>query len=329
MRQTKRHLIHCALAGLLALSAMPQATAQSAFPDKPIRFVVPWTAAGTVDITARLLAERLSHKLGQSVVVENRPGATGQIGSQSVARAPADGYTLLVMSTTVHAVSPHLKRSFPFDPIDDFAVVSEIVRFPYAMVVSSKSSYRSVADLLAAARREPGKISYGSFGLGSGPYLISEMLAMASGTKLLHVPYKGAAQAVADVMGGQIAFFIDSLPSPLGQVRGGDLRALAVTSARRVPILPDVPTMAETLPGFEAIAWLGIAAPRGTPDAVVSTLHKALAEIATEPAYGATLRDRGLEPVASPSPAAFRAFLIEQKAHWGKVIKDADVPVSD
>jgi tripartite-type tricarboxylate transporter receptor subunit TctC len=327
MKMTRRQWMPAAAAALLAC-AMPAATlAQGTYPSKPIKLIVPWTTAGTVDLTARLLAERMSAKLGQPVVVDNRPGATGQIGSQAVARAPADGYTLLVMAATVHSVSPNLQKTFPFDPIEDFTPVSQIVSFPYALVVSANSSYKTVNDLVAAAKKSPGTVSYGSFGLGSAPYLISEMLAMSSGTKLLHVPYKGAAQAITDLGGGQINFFIDSLPSPLGQIRGGRLRALAVTTAQRSPVLPDVPTMAETLPGFDATAWLGIAAPPNTPKEVVTKLHAVLRDIAADQEYGAKLRETGLEPVASPSPEQFRTWLHGQKQQWAKIIKDANVPM--
>ncbi|MBC5767860.1 Bug family tripartite tricarboxylate transporter substrate binding protein [Ramlibacter albus] len=329
MKTSRSQWIRGVAAGLLALAFGAGAFAQGAYPNRPIKLIVPWTTAGTVDISARMLAERLSAKLGQPVVVDNRAGATGQIGSQAVARSPADGYTLLVMSATVHSVSPNIQKTFPFDPIDDFTPVSEIVRFPYALVVSSNSPYQSVADLVAAAKKAPGTISYGSFGPASAPYLITEMLALASGTKLLHVPYKGAAPAITDVMAGHIHFFIDSLPSPLSQVRGGKLRALAVTTSQRSTVLPNVPTLAETLPGFEAIAWLGIAAPPQTPRDVVAKLHAALQQIAAEPEYGAKLRDIGLEPTASASPEQFRTFLQGQKAHWAKVIKDANIPLSD
>jgi tripartite-type tricarboxylate transporter receptor subunit TctC len=327
MGTTRRQLIRGAAASVMAATLSGGAFAQGAYPNKPIKLIVPWTAAGTVDITARLLAERMSARLGQPVVVDNRPGATGQIGSQAVVRAPADGYTLLVMAATVHSVSPNLQKNFPFDPIDDFAPVSEIVRFPYALVVSASSPYQTVSDLIAAAKKSPGTVSYGSFGLGSAPFLISEMLAMSSGTKLLHVPYKGAAQAITDVLGGQIHFFIDSLPSPLGQVRGGKLRALAVTTAQRSPVLPNVPTMAETLPGFDATAWLGVAAPPQTPRDVVAKLNATLRQIAAEPEYMAKLRETGLEPTASDSPEQFRTFLQAQKAHWARIIKDANVPM--
>ncbi len=327
MTSSRRQVIRSAATIWLVSTLGVSAFAQDAFPSKPIKLIVPWTAGGTVDMAARLLAERMSARLGQPVIVENRPGATGQIGSQAVVRSPADGYTLLVMATTVHAVSPNLQKNFPFDPIDDFAPVSEIVRFPYALVVSASSPYQSVADLIAAAKKSPGTVSYGSFGQASAPYLISEMLAMSSSTKLLHVPYKGAAQAITDVLGGQIHFFIDSLPSPLSQVRGGKMRALAVTTAKRSPVLPNVPTMAETLTGFDATAWLGIAAPRDTPHDVVVKLNDTVRQIAAEPAYVARLRETGLEAVASDSPEQFRSFMQAQKAHWGKIIKDANVPM--
>lgn len=327
MEITRRRWLPVVAAALLGCTVPAVSLAQVGYPSKPIKLIVPWTPAGTVDLTARLLAERMAAKLGQPVLVENRAGATGQIGSQAVARAPADGYTLLVMAATVHSVSPNLQKNFPFDPIEDFTPVSQIVSFPYALVVSASSPFKTVSDLVAAAKKSPGTVSYGSFGLGSAPYLISEMLAMSSGTKLLHVPYKGAAQAITDLGGGQINFFIDSLPSPLGQIRGGRLRALAVTTPARSAVLPSVPTMAETLPGFDATAWLGIAAPPNTPKDIVAKLHAVLREIAADPEYGAKLRETGLEPVASASPEQFRSWLHEQKQMWAKIIKDANVPM--
>jgi tripartite-type tricarboxylate transporter receptor subunit TctC len=246
-----------------------------------------------------------------------------------VVAAEPDGYTLLLMSATVHTVSPNLKKSFPFDPIDDFAVVSQVVSFPYVMVVSAESPYRSVADLVAAAKKEPGKISYGSFGLGSAPYLISELFALSTGTQLLHVPYKGAAPAITDVLGGQITFFIDSIPSPLAQIRGNRLRALSVTTPTRSATVPDVPAMAETIPGFEAIAWLGVAAPAKTPREVVMRLHAELKQIAGEPEYAAKLRAVGLDPVSSASPEQFRAWLQSQKQYWGDFVRKAKIPLVD
>ena len=324
----KRRLSIASLLAALVAAFAPSAFAQ-AYPSKPIRLVVPWPAAGAVDMTARALAERLSARMGQPVIVENKPGATGQIGSQLVAQAEPDGYTLLLMSATVHAVSPNLYRKFPFQPIDDFSVISQIVSFPYIMVVSADSPYKTVADVTAAAKAEPGKISYGSFGLGSAPYLISELYAMTTGTKLLHVPYKGAAPAIADVLGGRVTFFIDSIPSPLGQVRGGRLRALAVTTPQRSSTVPDVPAMAETIPGFEAIAWLGIAGPKGMPREVVAKLHSELKAIAADPEYSAKLKAVGLDAVASESPEQFRTWLNAQKKYWGDFVQKANIPLVD
>ncbi|MFC4278293.1 Bug family tripartite tricarboxylate transporter substrate binding protein [Achromobacter aloeverae] len=312
-----------------AAAAMAPASARAAYPDHPIKLVVPFTAAGTVDMVGRALAEKLSAKLGQPVIVDNKAGATGQIGSSEVSRAEPDGYTLLLMSATVHTVSPNLKQHFPFDPIDGFTPISEVVSFPYVMVVSASSPYKTVADLVRAAKAKPNAISYGSFGPGSGPHLISELFALSTGTKLLHVPYKGAAPALTDVMGGQITFFIDSLPSPLGQIKGGKLRPLAVTTLQRSPTVPDVPTMSETIPGFEAIAWLGVAAPPKTPRPVVMKLYQALAEISKDQAYGDKLRAVGLEPVVSESPEAFRTWLLAQKQYWGDVVRKADIPMID
>lgn len=312
------------LLGLLLVNAAP-----AQYPSRPVRMVVPWTPAGTVDIVGRQLAERLAARLGQPVVVDNRAGATGQIGSKSVADAAPDGYTLLVMSATVHSFSPNLSKSFPFDPVDGFTVISQIVAFPYVMVVPAASRFKSVADITAAARENPGKISYGSFGLGSGPNLVSELFALRSNTKLLHIPYKGAAQAITDLLGGQIDFFIDSLPSPLGQIRAGKLRALSVSTRERSTHLPDVPTMGETVPGFEAIAWLGIAAPPKLPREITARLHEEIVKITAEPDYAARLRNGGLDPVASSSPEAFRSFLLAQVKHWADFVRDAKIPVAE
>jgi len=312
-------------AGLLAAGP---AAAQS-YPSRAIKLIVPWTPAGTVDISARLLAERLSMRMGQPVVVENRPGATGQVGSTAVVQAAPDGYTLLAMSATVHTFSPNLSKRFPFDPIEDFAVVSQTVSFPYAMVVPANSRFKSVADVATYAKANPGRVSYASFGLGSGPYMVSELFALQTGTQLLHVPYKGAAPAITDLLGGQVDFFIDSLPSPLGQIRAGKLRALAVSTPRRSAFLPDVPAMAETIPGFEATVWLGIAASPKTPREIVNRLNAEVRAISAEPEYVERLKNTGLEATASASPDEFRAFLVNQKKFWGDFVQRAKIPLSD
>ena len=319
------YLVAFALMGVASVAS----SAEDRYPSRPIRLVVPWPAGGTVDIVGRFLAERMTERLKTTVVVENKPGATGQIGSQAVANAAPDGYTLLIMSATVHTVSPNLAKSFPFDPVASFSLISELVSFPYVMVVSAKSPYNSVADLVKDARQNPGKVSYGSFGIGSGPFLISELFASTTGTQLLHVPYKGAGPALTDLNAGEISFFIDSLPSPLGQIRGGKLRALSVTTKERSATVPDVPTMGETIAGFEAIAWIGLCAPAHTPPEIIDALHKAVVEISAEPAYGARLRDIGLEPAASQSPAQFKAFVVDQKQYWADFIRKANIPLAD
>ena len=308
---------------------MAGAAASQTYPNRPIKLIVPWTPAGTVDIAARHLAERLTVRLGQPVVVENRAGATGQVGSTAVVQSPPDGYTLLAMSATVHTFSPNLSKRFPFDPIDDFAVVSQIVSFPYVMVVPANSRFKAVADVAAFARANPDKTSYASFGLGSGPYMVSELFAQSAGVQLLHVPYKGAAPAIIDLLSGQVDFFIDSLPSPLAQVRAGKLRALAVTTPRRSNFLPDVPAMAETIPGFDASVWLGIAAAPKTPREIVDRLNAEIRAISVDPVYVERLRNTGLEPAASASSDEFRAFLIAQKKYWGDFVQKAKIPLSD
>ena len=319
----------CLMAFVLLGLAPVAFGAEERYPSRPIRLVVPWPAGGTVDIVGRFLAERMTERLKTTVVVENKPGATGQIGSQAVANAAPDGYTLLIMSATVHTVSPNLAKSFPFDPVESFSLISELVSFPYVMVVSAKSPYNSVADLVKDARQNPGKVSYGSFGIGSGPFLISELFASTTGTQLLHVPYKGAGPALTDLNAGEISFFIDSLPSPLGQIRGGKLRALSVTTRERSATVPDVPTMGETIAGFEAIAWIGLCAPAHTPPEIIDALHKAVVGISAERDYGARLRDIGLEPAASKSPAQFKAFVLDQKQYWADFIRKANIPLAE
>lgn len=317
------------LAAAILAACATTAAAQADYPNKPVRLVVPWPPGGATDVIARHVAERLTPRLGQTFLVENRPGATGQIGSKSVASAEPDGYTLLVMSTTVQSVGPHLSKTYPFDPIEDFTPVSQIVTFPYVFVVSAASPYQSVADVVAAAKKAPGKIAYASFGIGSAPFLITELFAQGTKTELLHVPYKGGAPAVADLLGGQITFIIDSLPSPLPHVRGGKLRALAVSTTTRTAVLPQVPTLSDTIPGFEAIAWLGVSGPAKMPAGVAARLNEAIRQVTAEPEYAEKIRQIGAEPVASATPAAFRKLLVDQKQSWGEMIRTAKVPIKD
>ena len=320
-----KHLSSCLVAFALLGFASVASGAEDRYPSRPIRLVVPWPAGGTVDIVGRFLAERMTERLKTTVVVENKPGATGQIGSQAVANAAPDGYTLLIMSATVHTVSPNLAKSFPFDPVESFSLISELVSFPYVMVVSAKSPYNSVADLVKDARQNPGKVSYGSFGIGSGPFLISELFASTTGTQLLHVPYKGAGPALTDLNAGEISFFIDSLPSPLGQIRGGKLRALSVTTRERSATVPDVPTMDESgLPGFDAGSWHMIVAPKDTPEAIVNKLRNEFNTIIGMPEVRQQLLNVGLVGVSnSPDSAELRKFAESETVRWTKIVKQS------
>lgn len=315
---------------LLALAAcLPLIAHAQAYPTKPVKMVVPWPPGGATDVIARHMAERLTARMGQSFLIENRPGATGQIGTKAVATSDPDGYTLVVMSTTVQSVGVHLVKRYPFDPIGDFTPVSQIVTFPYVLVVAANSPWQNLGDLISAAKRSPGTISYASFGLGSAPYLITELFSQGTQAQFLHVPYKGAAPAIADLVGGQIGFFIDSMPSPLAQVRGGKLRALGVTTKTRTSQLPEVPPLADTVPGFEAIAWLGISGPAKMPPDITNRLNEAIRAVSAEPDYAAKIRQAGAEPVASGTPADFHKLLVAQKDSWGKMIRDAKVPITE
>ena len=300
--------------------------AAEVFPAKPIRLVVPWPVGGATDVIARVLAEKLTGKIGQSVIVDNRAGATGYIGTQNVLQSKPDGYTLLLMAASVHSFSPSVMKTMPFNPVADFLPISLITTFPYVMVVPANSPYKSAADIIAAAKSRPGKVAFGSFGTGSAPHLISELFALNSGVKLLHVPYKGGSQALTDLLGGQYDFLIDSLPSPLPQIRAGKLKALAVTSAKRAAAVPDVASLAETIPGFDAISWLGIGGAANLPGPVADRIFSAIREITIDPDYGRKLRAIGAEPLSSNSPDAFRSFLVTEKNRWAKVVSDANIP---
>lgn len=320
----------CALAALTALCAAPgQAQDAAGYPNKPVRLVVPWPIGGATDVMARIVADKLSAKLGQPFVVENKPGATGYIGTQQVIQAAPDGYTLLAMAASLHSFTPSVARTMPFDPVTGITPISAFVTFPSVLAVPTDSPFKTVGDLVAAAKAAPGKLTFGSSGTGSAAHLIPELLATSTGVQFLHVPYKGAAPALTDLMGGQITFVIDSIPSPLPQVRNGRLKALAVTSAQRSAALPDVPTIAETMPGFEAIIWLGIGGPPGLPAPIANKIAAAIGEVARDPAYIAQVQALGANAASSASPEAFRAFMVAQRSLWEKVVADAKIPKTD
>jgi tripartite-type tricarboxylate transporter receptor subunit TctC len=317
-------LVLCATVTL----ALAPARAADDYPNKPIRIIVPWPAGGATDHTARLMAAKLTAILEQAVIVENRPGATGVIGTQAVVQAPPDGYTLLFMSASSHSISPNLIK-LPFDAINDVTPISLTTIFPFVLAVPANSPYRTVEDLVKAAKANPGKIAYGSSGIGGGAHLVTELFRLRAGIDVLHVPYKGGgSQIIADLISGQIPFMFDSLPSPLGQIRGGRVRALAVTSPERAPAVPNVPALAETIPGFEGVAWTGLGGPARLPKAVVDRLSAAVNKASADPDYAQKVRDLGAVPTSSKTPAEFLAFLLREKERWAKVVADGDIKVA-
>lgn len=322
-RRTVRQL--CLAAGL-AFGVLPgMALAQSDYPNRPIKIVVPWPAGGATDNVARVVAQKISPILRQPVIVENRAGATGTIGTQSVIQAPADGYTLLFLAASLHTFSPHLMKDMKFDTVADITPISVSVQFPYVLAVSAESPYRTVADLVRAAKAQPGKLAYGSFGIGSGPHIVTELFKQQSGTDILHVPYKGGSQVTAAVMGGEVPFMFDSLPSPLGQIRGGKLRALAVTGPTRSPAAPDIPTLKESGVPIEANIWLGLGGPPRMPAEITNRLFEAMKQIATDSDLQKRMADMGAEATVSRSPEEFRQFMLAERDRWGKVIREARI----
>ena len=336
----------------LALTALTPAYAQSDYPNRPIKIIVPWPAGGATDNVARVVAQKLTPVLGQPVVVENRPGATGTIGTQSVIQAAPDGYTLLFMAASLHTFSPHLMKDMKFDTVaditpisisvqfpyvltvnaespyrtvNDITPISVSVQFPYVLAVSAESPYKSVGDLIKAAKAQPGKLAYGSFGVGSGPNIVTELFKQQTGTEILHVPYKGGSQVTAALLGGEIPFMIDSLPSPLGQIKGGKLRALAVTGRERSPIVPEVPTLKESGVNIEAIIWLGLGGPPKLPPEIVAKLFDGMKQVARDPEVQKRITDMGAEATVSASPEEFRQFITGERERWGKVIRAANI----
>ena len=302
----------------LALAASP-ARAQS-WPAKPVKLVVPFAAGGPVDGVARLLAERLRVELGQAVVVDNRPGANGAVGSAAVARGPADGHTLLLATTGSHAIHPALGARLGFDPLRDFAPVSLLCGYAMVLVADPALPARSVSELLALARRTPGGLAYGSAGPGATNHLAGAMLAQRAGVPLRHVPYRGNALAAADVMGGQVAFMFDFLATAVPPVEAGRLRALAVTGAARSALLPQVPTLGEAgFPGMEIGGWVALFAPAGTPGPVLDALGSAVARAGADPALASRLRALGYEPLPGGS-AALAARLQADTEYWARTV---------
>jgi tripartite-type tricarboxylate transporter receptor subunit TctC len=311
-----------ALATAAALAPLGAAAAD-AWPSRPITIVVPFSAGGTTDILARVIGQALHGELGQTVIVDNRAGAGGNIGAAYAAKAPADGYTLFMGTVGTHAINQSLYKRLGFDPVKDFAPLTRVAMVPNLLVANPGKPYKTVKELIAYAKAHPGKVNFGSSGSGSSIHLSGELFNALAKVDMVHVPYKGSAPAVTDLLGGQIDIMFDNMPSAIQHVRAGRLRPLAVTTARRSPELPDVPTVAEAgVPGYEATSWFGMFAPAGTPAPVVARLNAALAKVLAQPEVKKKLAEQGAEAY-SEKPEAFAEFMRKETAKWGKVVKES------
>ena len=297
------------------------ATAQS-WPGRPIHLVVPYAAGGPVDLSARLLAPRLQQALGQPVVVENKPGAGGNIGADFVAKSAPDGHTLVMGAIATHAINPALYRNFPYDPIADFRHIALIVQVPNVLVVNNELPAKTVQELVDLAKAKPGKLDFASGSSGSTGHLAGELFKQLTGTYMVHIPYKGSAPATADLFAGRVHLMFDNLASALPNIRAGKVRALAVTTARRTGFLPELPTLEEAgLKGFDMTTWWGVMAPAKTPDAVVERLAQETAKAIDSPDMKERLRGMGSETPTVRSPAQFTAFVERERKTYAELVK--------
>ncbi|WP_312780163.1 tripartite tricarboxylate transporter substrate binding protein [Acidovorax temperans] len=325
MQLFSRRLLLSIGLGLAGLATQP-AVAQDKYPSRPITMVVPFPPGGSVDIMARQYSEPLSRVLGVPIVVENRPGAGGSVGAQYVARAKADGYTLVVSSQSSHLANPLTQPQVGYDPVKDFENIAILGRLPNALVVHSSLPFKTFKEFIDYAKKNPGKLNYGSGGVGSMGQLNVEMLKASTGAFTTHIPYRGGTPLITAVLGNEVQFILDNLVIMLPHIQAGKVRALAVANDQRLPQLPDVPTMAEVgYPQLNLTSWIGIAAPAGTPDAAVQTLHKAVRQVAASPAMIANLKDRGVIPPEEMTPAAFEKMMAERMVKFGDVVKRAGI----
>jgi tripartite-type tricarboxylate transporter receptor subunit TctC len=312
----------CALLAVLLLAPASRAESAPPYPTKPIRMVVPFAPGGSNDIMARLVGQAYAESMGQQVVIDNRPGASGVIGCEIVAKAPADGYTLLMMSLTL-VVNPSLYRKLPFDTEKDLLPITLVASAPLMLVVHPSLPATSVQELIAHARKNPGRLNFGSGGPGTTPHLAGEMLKTMAGLQITHVPYKGGGPALADLVGGQIQFMLENIPSTLPFAQSGKLRALAVTSVKRSPLVPDLPTLDESgVKGYELVGWNGLFAPAGTPPAVTTRLYEETRKALRRTDVRNRLATLGAEGVGS-TPEEFRAFITTEMRKWSRVVREA------
>ena len=319
---TRRQLL-CSAAACTALGVGAEIAWTQSYPTRPVRILVGFVAGGNFDIVARLMGEWLSEQLHQPIIVENRPGASSNLATEAVIRAPADGYTLL-LGGAVNAVNATLFENLGFNFIGDLAPVAGLVRFPNVMTVNSSFPAKTVPEFIAYAKANPGKINQGSSGNGTTQHLAGELFKMMTGLDFLHVPYKGASQAIADLLGGQVQLLFEPLPPSIQHIRSGKLRALGVTSATRAAALPDLPTIGEFVPGYEASGWNGVCAPKNTPTDIIDKLNQVINAGLADPKLKARLTDLGATTLAG-SPSDFRKLIVQETEKWGKVIRTANI----
>jgi tripartite-type tricarboxylate transporter receptor subunit TctC len=307
--------------------ACAASTAFAQYPTKPVKLIVPFPAGGTTDILARAVGAELQKTLGQPFVIENRAGAGGNIGSDAVAKSPADGYTLLMGTVGTHAINVTLYPKMPYDAAKDFTPVSLVAGVPNVLIAAPSFPANSVKDVIDAAKKEPGKLTFASSGNGTSIHLSGELFKMMSGTQMTHVPYKGSSAALPDVMSGQVNIMFDNAPSAMPHIKGGKLKAIAVTSSTRSPALPNVPTIAEAgLPGFEASSWFGVLAPAGTPKDIVDRLSREIAKALATPEMRERLSAQGADSVGS-TPEKFAEHIKSEIDKWAKVVKASGAKV--
>ena len=308
------------------LVGFSQRAALAQYPVKPVRVIVPYSPGGAVDSFARVLTQQLSEHWNQSVVVENRPGASTMIGAEQVAKSPADGYTLLLTAELTLVTLPHLYEKIPYDPLRDFAPITGLVSATQALVANPSLPVKTVNDVVTLAKAKPGELTYGSFGIGSTGHLNMEVFQAMTGTRFNHIPYSGAGPAMNDVVGGHVSLMFAALSIVKGSVDAGKLRMIGVGSDRRSSEFPDVPTISESgVPGFEAKSWFGLFAPAGTPPEIIKKINEDVTKVISDPAFARQyLAAQGLVPITG-TPEEFAAFIQAETKRWGKVVKDANI----
>jgi len=319
-------VFHAAAAALLMLACASHAYSQADYPSKPIRFIVPFPPGGGTDIVSRLVTNKLTETLGWKFVMDNRAGAGGSVGMEVAANSAPDGYTLVMGQTSNLAINPSLYAKLPYTPLKDFSPVSLVSMIPVIVMISVKAPYKSLADLISAAKAKPGEVTFATTGNGTVGHLTGELLQRMAGVRLIHVPYKGGAQVFPDLLGGRVNFFLASLETAIPQVKAGTIRALAVTSAKRAPVFPDVPTVAESgYKGFDANTWTGVLVAARTPQPIIDQLNKEIARILDLPDMRERLNTGG-SPVQT-GPKAFAALLKADTEKWARIVKEAGVKV--